>query len=210
MHITRYYVRNLLLLSHDDTAIDNEAFLVLYDLYFSKNTDFLYKSYTPFDLERRICLAECRFRKRDIPRLYNVLQIPDTISCSQRCVCDGIEGICMLLKCLSYPCRYGDVIIRFPKPMIVLSMVTNQMIDYVYNIHGYKVLQWNCQVLSPSNLQTFDDAITVKGALLPKCFGFIDGTVRPISRPGEQQRILCNGHKRVHALKSGSLLCPMA
>ena len=84
-----------------------------------------------------MCLAEFCFRERDIPRQYNVLQIPDTITCSQRSVCDGIEGIRMLLKCLSQPCRYGDKIIRFPKPVIVLSMVTNQTIHYVYNIHGY-------------------------------------------------------------------------
>ena len=35
-----------------------------------------------------------------------------------------------------------------------------------------------------------------------------DGTVRPISRPGERQRIVYNGHKRVHALKFKSLSLP--
>ena len=98
------------------------------------------------------------------------------------------------------------MIVRFAKP--VLSMVTNQMIDYIYNIHGHKVLEWNHQVLSPANLQTYVDAITAKGALLLNCFGFIDGTVRPISRPGEHQRILYNGHKRVHALKFQSVALP--
>ena len=42
--------RNLLLLRHDDGTI-NDEFLVLNDLYFSKNVDFPYDSYTPFDLE---------------------------------------------------------------------------------------------------------------------------------------------------------------
>ena len=33
-------------------------------------------------------------------------------------------------------------------------------------------------------------------------FGFVDGTVRPICRTGENQRLVYNGHiKRVHALK---------
>ena len=40
---------------------------------------------------------------------------------------------------------------------------------------------------------------------LDNCFGFVDGTVRPISRPDERQRIVYNGHKRVHALKYQSL-----
>ena len=204
-------VRNLLLLSHDDGTINDEEFLVVNDLYVSKNADFPYDLYTPFDLEEldeSECLAEFRFRKRDIPRLNNVLQIPDTLTCNQRSVCDGVEGLCMLLKRLSYPCRYGDMIFRFAKPVPVLSMVTNQMIDYVYNTHGHKVLQWNHQVLSLANLQSYVDAITAKGAPLPNCFGFIDGTVRPISRSGEHQRILYNGQKRVHALKFQSVALP--
>ena len=30
--------------------------------------------------------------------------------------------------------------------------------------------------------------------------GFIDGTVRPISKPGQNQHIVYNGHKRVHSV----------
>ena len=40
------------------------------------------------------------------------------------------------------------------------------------------------------------------------CFGFVDGTVRPCSRPRQNQRILFNGHKRVHALKFQSVVFP--
>ena len=43
---------------------------------------------------------------------------------------------------------------------------------------------------SPADLQIYSDAVAAKGASLNDCFGFIDGTVRPICRPGEQQRIL--------------------
>ena len=204
-------VRNLLLISHNDGFINDDEFVVLYDLYTSKNPDFPYDSYAPFDLEEldeSESLAEFRFRKRDVQILKEVLQIPETITCSQRSVCDGLEGLCMLLKRLSYPCRYGDMIHRFAKPVPVLSMITNQMIDHVYNVHGHRVLNWNNEVLSPVNLQTYVDAVTARGAPLPNCFGFIDGTVRPISRPGEHQRLLYNGHKRVHALKFQSIALP--
>ena len=51
-------------------------------------------------------------------------------------------------------------------------------------------------------------AISQKGSALDNCFGFIDGTVRPICRPGEKQRIVYNGHKRVHALKYQSVVVP--
>ena len=137
--------------------------VVMYDRYASKNLDFLYHSYAPFDLEEldeSESFAEFRFGKRDIRILKEVLLIPDTITCSQRSVCDGLEGLCMLLKRLSYPCRYGDMVHRFAKPVPVLSMITNQMIDFVYNVHGNRVLNWNHEVLSPVNLQTYVDAVT--------------------------------------------------
>ena len=43
---------------------------------------------------------------------------------------------------------------------------------------------------------------------MPTVFGFIDGTVRPIARPGENQRVVYNGHKTVHALKYQSVVLP--
>ena len=48
----------------------------------------------------------------------------------------------------------------------------------------------------------------MKGSPLTNCFGFIDATVRQISNPGENQRILYNGHKRVHSLKFQSVALP--
>ena len=48
----------------------------------------------------------------------------------------------------------------------------------------------------------------LKGAPLDSCWGFVDGTVRPICRPGENQRILYNGHKRVHSIKFQSVVTP--
>ena len=113
-------VRNLPLINHNDGFINDDEFVVLYDLYASKNPDFPYDSYAPFDLEEldeSESFAEFRFGKRDIRILKKVLLIPDTITCSQRSVCDGLEGLCMLLKRLSYPCRYGDMVHRFAKPI---------------------------------------------------------------------------------------------
>ena len=46
------------------------------------------------------------------------------------------------------------------------------------------------------------------GAALTNCFGFINGTVRPICRPTQYQKIVFNGHKRVHSLKFQSVTLP--
>ena len=83
-------VRNLLLINHNDGFFDDDEF-VLYDLYASKNLDFPYDSYAPFDLkelDESESFAEFRFGKLDIRILKEVLQIPNTITCSQRSVCD--------------------------------------------------------------------------------------------------------------------------
>ena len=89
-------VRNLLLINHNDGFIDDDEFVVLYDLFASKNLDFPYDSYAQFDLEEldeSESFAEFRFGKRDIRILKEGLQIPDIITCSQRSVCDRLEGL---------------------------------------------------------------------------------------------------------------------
>lgn len=79
----------------------------------------------------------------------------------------------------------------------------------MYGTHGHLFTTWNNQpFLSPASLQRYARAITRKGSPLTNCFGFIDGTVREISRRGEHQRVLYNGQKRVHALKFQSVAIP--
>ena len=70
------------------------------------------------------------------------------------------------------------------------------------------ITAWNDAILHPAALQAYADSIHRKGAALENCFGFIDGTVRPIARPGKDQRVLYNGHKRVHALKFQAVAIP--
>ena len=85
-------------------------------------------------------------------------------------------------------------------------MVTNEVLDFIYNTHSHKITEWNLALPSPTLLQTHADAVNAKGAALNNCFGFIDGTFRPIARPGENQRVVYNGYKRVHALKFQSFV----
>ena len=60
-------------------------------------------------------------------------------------------------------------------------------------------------ILTRQNLETFAAVINEKGAALDNCSGFIDGTVRPVSRLGRHQRILYNGHMKIHAIKFHSI-----
>ena len=154
------------------------------------------------------CKAEFRVEKNDLHKLAEALQIPGTLKCYQGTVCDGMEGLCMLLKRLAYPCRFSDMISRFGRSVPELCMITNRVMDFIYDTHGHRITQWNPAVLNPGFLEQYAAAIAGKGAALDNCFGFVDGTVCPISKPGEQQRIVYNGHKRVHALKFQSVAVP--
>ena len=102
----------------------------------------------------------------------------------------------------------GDMISRFARPVPVISMITNTVIDYIYSQHGHRITTWNHVMMNPEKLQIYANAISAKGAPLDRCFGFIDGTLVRICRPGKNQRIVYNGHKRVHAIKFQSLALP--
>ena len=85
------------------------------------------------------------------------------------------------------------MIAHFGKPVPVLCMI-NYMIDYIYQAHSHRLLQWNDAILNPHSLEIYN-VITAKVSPLDNCFDFIDGTVRPISKPDQNQRVVYNGHK---------------
>ena len=64
------------------------------------------------------------------PRLADALGIPPVIKCQQRSICDGTEGLCMLLQRLAYPCRLSDMIARFGRPVPVMSMITKEVMNF--------------------------------------------------------------------------------
>ena len=97
---------------------------------------------------------------------------------------------------------------RFERPVPEICMITNAVVNCLYEDHGHRITEWNHEVLSPASLETYAAGIYHKGAALESCFGFLDGTVRPISRPGENQRAVYKGHKRVHSLKFQSMTLP--
>ena len=70
-------------------------------------------------------------------------------------------------------------------------MISNTVLNWIYENHSHRLTSWNNQpFLSPANLQLYAQAISRKGSPLKNCFGFVDGTVRQISRPGDNQRVV--------------------
>lgn len=50
-------------------------------------------------------------------------------------------------------------------------------------------------------------AISLKGSPVNNLWAFVDGTIRPVCRPTENQREYYSGHKTTHCVKYQSLLC---
>ena len=82
------------------------------------------------------------------------------------------------------------------------------MMDKIDSEFGHLLRDLNQPWLSADNLIMFADIIHAKGAALNNTWGFIDGTVRPISRPRIHQKIVYNGNKRQHAVKYQSITTP--
>ena len=160
-------LQELLLLSHDDGTVDDEELLLLYKEFSPKNPDLSCGNYNRLELEDMNdseCLTQFRVKKSDSPILAEALQIPESFTCYQRSVESGMEGLCILLIRLSYPCRYSDV-------------VCCDVLDFVYDTHSHSITRWNPTVLSLADPQIYSDAIAAKGAALQNCFGFIDGAI---------------------------------
>lgn len=78
--------------------------------------------------------------------------------------------------------------------------IFNLTVEAIHERWGFLVEQLQHQAILPK-IEMFCDAIHEKGAPLDRCWGFIDGTIRAISRPQRMQRLWYNGWKRKHALK---------
>lgn len=73
-----------------------------------------------------------------------------------------------------------------------------QIMDDIYDRFHHLLDSLDLVWLDP---EAFAEAVHEKGAPLTGCWGFIDGTPRPIARPVRNQRIMFSGHKRTHCLK---------
>ena len=181
----------LLLDSYADGLIDDTEFTLLFSISNSNtpkdkfNPTFQYWKYK-FDLDAMNddeCNAEFRFKKGDIYRLCSVFKLEDVIVTKDRHVVPSIEAVCILLKRLAYPCRFGDMIPRFGRPVPTLSIICKRMIDLIYKRFNHLLKTFDQPLLRKEKLMEYADSIYKKSNALKNCSGFIDGTVRDCCRP---------------------------
>lgn len=149
----------------------------------------------------------CRVRKDDIGRLRLALRLPDRIHTEAKYTIAGDDALMVTLRRLAYPCRLCDLEATFGLSQAKLSIVINTVVQLVYDRWNH-LLGFHQSRFGPDKLKLYARAISDAGSPLQRCVGFIDGTVRAISRPVRNQRAVFSGHKRVHALKFQAVVTP--
>ena len=114
----------------------------------------------------------------------------------------------IFLKRFAYPCRYSDIIQRCGLSVPELCLMSNTILDEIFDDHFHFLRDFLQIWLSPPNLELFSEKVLAEGAALDNCWGFVDGTVRPVCRPTNNQRALFNVHTRIHAIKFQSVVDP--
>ena len=171
-------IRESITLAYCSTIIDNEEFVLSYDLNRSRNLDIPHTNFAKFDLENYSddqCYANFRFSKAHVHELRERLNIPEEILCYNNVPVDGLEALRTFLKRFSYLCRYVDIVPIFARPIPQLSIICNHVTDKVYSDWGHLLSTFNQPLLSPINLELCANAVHDKGAALGNCWGFVDG-----------------------------------
>ena len=189
----------------EEEIIDKDEFILLYEEYTLQISPIPHTAYENFSLvnnDPAECKVYFRVEKADIPLLVEALQVPPIFKCYNGIICDGTETLGIVLKRFAYPCRYWYMISMFGRSVAEHCVISNEVVDWIYNTHGHRVTQNNQAIVDPAFLSTYADAIHNRGAALDNCFGFIDGTVRPIFRPN------CIQANCFHALTFQSVTLP--
>ena len=189
-------IRDALLFAHGSGLLAVDDCMLLCDLYKPKNPDMYNENYEKFSINE------------DIYQLLDALQLPPELMCYNGIKLDSFEALSIFLMRFAYPCRFADLVPAFGRPIPHLCMITNEVMNILYQRWGHLLSNLNRPWLSPNNLQQYADTLREKGAALANCWAFIDEAVRPVSRAGRNQRVLYNGHKKVHAIKFQSISAP--
>lgn len=144
----------------------------------------------------------CRFDKAGIAQLINLLGIPDEYIMDNQSRVNGSEAFIIFLYRMVYPCRLTSLVPVFGRSNSMLSRIFNHVLNDLYERFNHKLTDIKHTYVDLATLST----IVGNKAPLKNCIGFIDGTVRPICRPGVNQEVSFNGHKRVHAIKFQSVI----
>ena len=201
----------LLLEAHADGTIDDEELLLLVSALDmeQRNEPVNYGPRLDLDsLTDKKCLEIFRFRKEEIRELCILFRLQNNFVFVNGTTWTAEEGLCVVLRRLSYPNRLVDLEGVFGRCATSLSIIFNTTCIFIVNTWRHHLENFHQAPYFTNQLLASYCAAVGRLCPLQHCFGFIDGTVRPICRPGQDQRSFYNGHKRLHALKYQAIATP--
>jgi hypothetical protein len=153
-----------------------------------------------------------RFTIGEIKRIRRLLGIPDRLSTPARVPFHGDEALFLLLCRLAHPIKVRSLELFFGYRESTVSEATHWVLYHIYKNWDFLLDDFASPLqkkhLSTDRLKLFARKIHESGAPLDCCWGFIDCTIRAISRPSKHQQDLYNGYKHMHALKYSAVKSP--
>ena len=95
--------------------------------------------------------------------------LPDKIACYNRQKFDRIEAFCIFLKRFAYPCQYSDIIQRCRRSVPELCLISNAILNKVFDDRFHLLRGFQQIWLSPPNLELLSEKVHAKGAALDNC-----------------------------------------
>ncbi|KAE9093882.1 hypothetical protein PF007_g17964 [Phytophthora fragariae] len=159
-------------------------------------------------LSEKDCIDRIRFGKVQLAYLLMQFRIPPFFSTEEGYRVSSIEALCITFERMGCPSRWREQVQKFGRSESNLSSIFYHVCEHI-TARCAPLLRGDWDRVS-TRLEDFASAIQAKGAALDNVWGFTDGTVRNICRPGDttEQRAMYNGHKRSHAVKYQAVTTP--
>lgn len=155
------------------------------------------------------CLRQFQFRPEDMKHILPIFNYHGRTG-RRGYVCSEITAACILLRRISYPCRWFDLGKMFGVGCSKLSEIFWELSEWIYE-HHHRLLKPFRAALMENRAPVYASKIRSAGAMLPHCIGFIDVTKIHVCRPigdNELQQSLYSGHKRIHWLLFCTITTP--
>ncbi|RPA77708.1 hypothetical protein BJ508DRAFT_378754 [Ascobolus immersus RN42] len=148
------------------------------------------------------------FSRSELDRLARALQLPHIIRADNGIIETRRMALVMLLTKFKSHLRLKDIYLQFGWELERVSRIVVTTLRHIH-VKWKHLLEFDYLRLTPARLEGFARIIQAKSrSPLGTVFGFVDGTVRKISRPSKRQRTVYNGWKRYHALKYHGVVTP--
>lgn len=149
-----------------------------------------------------------RFSKSAVSELLEGSGLHDNIFVDETFRCSALEGLCMLLRRLSYPTRLTDFGTEpFHRSVPAASRIINRTLDFLHERYCER-LRFDRRIINRERFEEYRKHLEDSGCPIHEAAGFIDGTQVPMCRPVKGQRAFYSGYKNTHGMRYQALVHP--